>query len=106
MKREFEPGKTYISPYRSPGEAPGGAKWVCVRRHPEKGYPEEWQLRSKSVTGDEPPTIDELAPPGVDFPLYKERLGFPSGKSEGSKNRRPPQTFSAYVSEALEEKED
>ncbi len=109
-RAKFEPGKTYWSPYRSPGKAPEGTEWVCVRRHPEKGYPEEWQLMKVGVESNQPPDIDELPPSGVEGPLSKEpprKMGGVTPRLlEESVRRSGSKTHAVCVSEALEEKED
>jgi hypothetical protein len=79
---KFSPGFVYFSPHRPPGMAPEGFKWVCTWRHPEKNYPEKWELRPET-----PNSGGELAsnPYGVD-PKKMES----DWKRATSKKGRPP----------------
>lgn len=43
-KGRFDPNSEYFNPYSPPGKAPSGFTWQCTWRHPEKGYPERWNL--------------------------------------------------------------
>ena len=53
---KYEVGKEYQNAHRPPGKAPKGTKWELTRRHPEKGYAEDWRLTS--IVQDEfPPMI-------------------------------------------------
>ncbi len=109
-RKKFELSQTYWNPYHPPGRAPEGTKWRCIRIHPEKGYPEEWQLRKVGVENNQPPTIDELPPTGVAGLLSKTPPrtmgGVTPEQLERSVKKGGPRTYTAWVSEALEEKED
>jgi len=65
--KEYKPGDHYRG-IRPPHKVPG-CSWQLIKRHVEKGYPEEWILTSKEPY--EPSSVDEV--PLSDEPLFRTK---------------------------------
>jgi len=84
---EYKPGDHYYG-IRPPHKVPGG-RWQCVKKHPDKRYPEEWVLLSTKPFN---PSIDEIPPPGVEGPLYRTKGdALIANPSKGKDKVRQPQ---------------
>lgn len=109
--QKFKEGMIYRNPYKPPkGKVPEGYQWFCVKRHPEKGYPEEWQLRKTGVENNEPLGIDNLPPPGLEGVGLSEKPprtmgGVTAEQLERSANSGWPVTHADRSARALESKE-